>query len=158
MPEFNTVEELCNGIQRTLPLILEYYVYPAGVGIMNKEIQSKIYGKYNPSVYIRRYDLLNNPYKEIITNENAESVISITTNAEANRKWMYLSGKRKGQYHVNNYSNSFPGAFLKLLEGNNFGFWKTGFSRPVMSSVKARVGTGKEIPTAIRKGIDMFIK
>lgn len=165
MPSFSDINSLCQAVENTFPNILENQVYPVAVEIFRKHVDSDIYGAYTPSsLYARRGNIGSNIYREITTSGVGGYELGITSAEPAYDQWVWKSTKKSGngtQYIYKNVPNGwteqFPGAFMKMLEGTNFGLWKGGFPRPVITNTQNEYSTSSAVKAAIKAGIKAHI-
>ena len=150
MPDYGSWEELCDAAQKKCHDILNHNVAPIAKEIVEKHIQSDIYDVYTPktnawingTTYQRRHVLDDSVYHEFIHDDE----ILVTSKATASK-----SVVPRYSFH-----NRHPGAFLKMLEVGDMGFWRKGFPRPAIGSAQKEIDRSSAIRKAIQSGLDRY--
>ena len=130
--------------------ILKTKVEDRAKEIFKEHIQKDVYNAYTPKengwvghkTYERRHSLEN--FVTAIYPQPNEMVITSTAKP------------RKPVVKGSSFRNSFPGAFLALIEGDDHGIWRGGFSRPVVTKTQEDFDTNAEIQKLIDDGINDY--
>lgn len=154
MAEYSDWESLVAAAQKECPKILTKHVKPVMEDIVLSHILTDIYWAYEPKeggwfggTYQRRGSLLDeeNLYYEL---QDRDTTLLVTSKATPSPSVI------KGY----SFHNRRPGAFLKMLEGDDLGIWSGGFPRPAISNAQEEINRSGDIVKAIQTGInEVFI-
>lgn len=144
---FSDWDDLVNAVDSKLSIILEKDVAPIAEEILSKHIKSDIYDAYTPkengwvngTTYQRRH-LLEDTVTSITLDNNTLLVTSTATASPS-----IINGW--------SFRNRYSGAFLKLIESESTGIWKSGFPRPAVTNTQEEIDNSNKITSAIKQGI-----
>lgn len=148
---FSDWESLIAASNKQIASILKKDVAPIAEEILEKHIQTDIYDAYEPlpgrwingTTYRRRH-VLEDGITSIMLDGNTLLVTSTATASPSVLKGF-------------SFRNRYPGAFLKLLETGDLGFWKKGFPRPAVANTEQEFDGSRKIERAILQGIERTI-